>query len=185
MPTKRTTCGPLITRLDIARMLVGGIVAQSFTGKPFRHVAERMFRQDGDAVPRLLAVHGAVIAQAFERLVGKLLVDALDLLQRAGIRLDFREPLQDQRQAGIDRIDVPRGKLHGATCTRAVWLRQARSWPGLRRQRRNLRAGVDAAGDAKQSVPVTGPASGRTRGEHVIHDLPKRRNRRQRHRGQR
>ncbi len=53
---------------------------------------EREFRQQRDAVECLLAVHGEIIAERFERLARKRIVDGFCLLQADDVGLTLGKP---------------------------------------------------------------------------------------------
>src|SRR5262249_29514307 len=76
------------------------------------HVLEWKLRQNGDAVKRLLTVHGDVVAEFFERLAWKCLVDSLGLLQTHDVELGRGEPSHQVFDALLDRVDVPSRDSH-------------------------------------------------------------------------
>ena len=79
------------------------------------HVLERPPGQDRDAVaPARLAARRDIVAAVLERLGGKLLGRDLGLLEQRDVGARLIQPVERDRQAGPDRVDVPGGDLHGA-----------------------------------------------------------------------
>ena len=89
--------------------MVVGVVA----GQPRRHLVERKFGQDRDAVEGLLPVHCDIVAEGFQWLARKGVVDALGLLQADDVRLPLGQPGRQVVDSLLDRVDVPGGDAHG------------------------------------------------------------------------
>ena len=83
------------------------------TGNADLHVLRRLTRQQRHAVVGLLAGEHAAITCGDQRRIGELVVLQLGFLDADDVRAEVPEPLLQVRQADIERIDVPRGDLHG------------------------------------------------------------------------
>ncbi|KAG1455348.1 hypothetical protein G6F57_015315 [Rhizopus arrhizus] len=82
------------------------------------HVLRRLTREQRHAVVGLLAGEHAAVAGGDQRRIGELVVLQLGFLDTDDVRAERLEPLLQVRQADIERIDVPRGDLHGGHSTR-------------------------------------------------------------------
>ena len=91
-------------RLDVARLLVGGLARQAAD-----HVLDRPPTKDRHAVVGLLAERRDVVAELADGLGRKGGIEALDLLEEGDIRPSLGQPGQHIGQPGIDRVDVPGG----------------------------------------------------------------------------
>src|SRR5690606_16458836 len=89
--------------------------------------------EDGDAVPRGLAMVQATIARRLQGLAGEVLVSGLELLQAGDVGLFARQPGEQPGQAAADAVEVEGGDLqclHASgsstwACTASV---RARAW---------------------------------------------------------
>jgi hypothetical protein len=90
-------------RLQVARLAVGVVARQGSA----RDDGLRAARQEGDAVPGALASPGRAVAGRLDRRRREIAVDRLQLLQRDDVRRGLREPLEQERQAPDDAVDVP------------------------------------------------------------------------------
>ena len=93
---------------DIARLVVVAIAGQL---GPDQH-RFGLARQDGDAVPGLLAAPDRAVAGLVDGAERKVLVGRLQLLQANDVGLCLLQPSQQVRQPPIDIVDVERGDLH-------------------------------------------------------------------------
>ena len=84
------------------------------TGEARIGLFERIFRQQRHAVEGLLAVGDDVVAERFDRLARKRLVDAFDFLQADHIGLAVLQPADQMVQPLPDRVDVPSRNPHRA-----------------------------------------------------------------------
>ena len=99
-------------------------------GQPRRHIFERRFREDGDAVIGLLAVDREIVAKFLEGRARKGRVLAFDFLEADDVGCRFLEPGEHGFEPGLDRIDVPGRNAHPGR-TRA----RSRSWCRNRKTR--------------------------------------------------
>jgi hypothetical protein len=88
--------------LEVAALVVGGIARQS--APPFYGL--RALREDGDAVPRALAMPDRAVARSANVAARKSRVERLELLEAGDIRRLFLEPEEQVRQAPADAVDV-------------------------------------------------------------------------------
>ena len=95
-------------RLDVAAVRVVGVARQAAPGLDRLGAA----REDGDAVPALLAVPDRAVAGLADRGFREPLVRGLQLLQADDVRLGLRQPAQQHRQAAVDAVDVEGGDPH-------------------------------------------------------------------------
>jgi len=77
-------------------------------------LVDRLRAQDGDAVVGLLADEDGVVAGGLELGDREGLVLELELLQAERVGLVGGEPVEDLRQANLERVDVPGGDLHAS-----------------------------------------------------------------------
>src|SRR5574343_876798 len=75
-------------------------------------VMNRLAGEQGDAVVGLLAGEGDLVAGRLDFGARKIVVFELQFLQAQGIRLRRSEPVEQVRQAHLQRIDVPGSDLH-------------------------------------------------------------------------
>ena len=96
---------------------------------------ERQLRDHGDAVIALLPVQRDVfIAEPFETLERKGVIDAFGFLQAQYIRPHRFEKLRDDIDAQAHRIDIPgrQGKAHGDRQNRKACADDARLYPVIK-----------------------------------------------------
>src|ERR1051326_1776510 len=91
---------------------ITGVVVAFHRRQTSRDVLGRAFRQDRNAVVALLSVHGAIVAQALERIGWEGIVRGLYFLQADDIGRGLGKPASDGVDPRFDRIDVPGGDLH-------------------------------------------------------------------------
>ena len=99
---------PVHRRLDVAAVGVVGIAGEAAAGLVRLGAA----RQDGDAVPALLALPDRAIAGGPDRRFRELLGRRLQLLQADHVGRRFLQPAQQHRQPAVDAVDVEGGDLH-------------------------------------------------------------------------
>jgi hypothetical protein len=95
-------------RLDIARLAVLRVARQTAMGLDRLAAA----REDGDAVPALLAVPDRAIAGLLDRGRGKAVFGRLQFLEAGDVGPCLGQPVEQQRQAAVDAVDVEGGDLH-------------------------------------------------------------------------
>ena len=97
-----------------------GVIVLVVAGQAVVDFVERKFRQERDAVERLLPVHREIVAERLERLARERIVDGFGLLQADDVGLALGKPGARGIDALLDRIDVPGGDAHGARCWVAI-----------------------------------------------------------------
>src|SRR5215472_335791 len=90
-----------------------GVVVLVVSWKTITDFIEWEFRQQRDAIERLLAVHGDVVTERLERFARKSIVDAFGFLQADDVRLALGKPCHRGIDALFDRVYVPGGDAHG------------------------------------------------------------------------
>ena len=93
---------------DVAGLVVVAVAGQGGAGQNWLGVS----RQNGDAVPGLLALPHRAVAGFFERCDRKVGVGRLQLLQCNRIGFCRPQPGQQVRQAAVDVVDVEGRDLH-------------------------------------------------------------------------
>src|ERR1019366_4558521 len=68
--------------------------------------------KNGHAIPTFLTVPDHAVTCISDCLFRKFFLRRLEFLQASHVRLRFRQPPQQNRQAAIDPVDVVRGDLH-------------------------------------------------------------------------
>jgi hypothetical protein len=97
-------------------------------GKARPGLIEGQLRQQRHPVERLLAVGDHVVAERFDRLARKGLIDAFDFLQANDIGRAVLQPAHEVVAALPDRIDVPRRNTHEFKVLRSKsWCRSRRT----------------------------------------------------------
>lgn len=81
-----------------------GMVVLIVSGKTVADFVEWKFRQQRNAVERFLSMYRNVVAERFEWLARKCVIDALGFLQADEIRLALRELSHDRVKALLDRV---------------------------------------------------------------------------------
>jgi hypothetical protein len=145
--------------LDVARVVVG-VVARK---RSPRH--DRPVSRASSATPfHVFCPTRRAVAGVFERGARELGVGRLQLLQRDDIGLGLRQPLEQERQAAVDAVDVPGRDLQRRRSRRGRRKRKARRTatpaPSVaqrrprRRGRRCGRGGIARVGRHRLAAPV-------------------------------
>ena len=100
-------------RLDVARLRVLVVAGQA------RLRLHGVAREDGDAVERLLAMDGDIVAGRLDLQPRERLLQALDLLQANDVGLGLLQPGEEVFEALTDRVDVPGCNSHGDSTLKA------------------------------------------------------------------
>src|SRR5215470_14027009 len=106
---------PLTAASNIARLPVVGVAGQF----ALRHDRLAAARQDGDAVPSLLAAPHGAVARLPNRGLGEFAVGGLKLLQRDDVGLFSAQPTDQITEPLVHVVDVEARYLHQ---------RSGRSW---------------------------------------------------------
>ncbi len=89
-------------RLEVATVCVVWIAGKA----PTTLAGIQTARENGDAIPALLAVPDRAVARLADRGLWKFLLGRLQFLKAHDIGLGFDEPAQEHREATIDAVDV-------------------------------------------------------------------------------
>ena len=92
---------------DVARLRVGGVAGEGGAGKNRFGIAG----EDGDAVPRALALPDRVITEGTQSLGGEIALPGLELLETDDIGTLRGQPVEQVAQALIDVINVESSEL--------------------------------------------------------------------------
>ena len=111
-----------------------GVVVAVVARKPGGNLLERAFREDGDAVECLLAMHRDVVAERLQWLARKGFVDAFRLLQADHVRLALREPGQRLSSRCLTELTFQVAICIGSRAEREIHAR-ARVGDGRKRAR--------------------------------------------------
>jgi hypothetical protein len=93
---------------DVTRLRVSGVAGQG----GLRHNRFTVARQDGDAVPGLLAAPDRVVASLAQRRHREVGIGTFELLQAHDVRPGFLQPSQQVGQPAIDVVDIEGGNFH-------------------------------------------------------------------------
>src|SRR5690606_17510218 len=88
-------------------------------------------RQNGHAVPALLAVPDGAVAGFADGVDGEFLLRRLQFLQAGDVGPGLLQPAQQHGQPAVDAVDVVGGDLHGRTLYRNARPAAGPAWPPI------------------------------------------------------